>query len=243
MNYILILGASSGIAEATAREFARQGFGILLAGRNTDKLSVIQQDIEVRYEVPVSTYSFDAGDFKSHQAFWDKLPHRPEVTLCAFGYLGEQEKAQTDWEEAQQIIEANYTGAVSVLNVVAETYAKQGRGTIIGISSVAGERGRQSNYLYGSAKAGFTAYLSGLRNRLYKKGAHVVTVKPGFVRTKMTEGLELPKPLTAEPEQVAKAIFKAYRSKKDVIYTLPVWSMIMQNIRMIPESVFKRMNL
>ena len=243
MNYILILGATSGIAEATAREFARQGFGILLAGRDMNKLSVIQKDIQVRYELPVSIHAFDALDFDRHQAFWDTLPNRPDVTLCAFGYLGEQEKGQTDWQEARQIIEANYTGAVSILNRIAEAYAKQGRGTIIGISSVAGERGRQSNYLYGSAKAGFTAYLSGLRNRLYKKGVHVITVKPGFVRTAMTAGLDLPKPLTAEPEQVAGAIYKAYRSKKDVIYTLPVWRMIMQNIRIIPESVFKKMNL
>lgn len=243
MNYILILGATSGIARATAREFAGQGFGILLAARNTEKLTVIQQDLEVRYEMPVSIHAFDALDFNSHQAFWDRLPHKPDVTLCAFGYLGDQEKGQSDWEEARQIIEANYTGAVSILNIVAEDYARQGRGTIIGISSVAGERGRQSNYLYGSAKAGFTAYLSGLRNRLYKKGAHVLTVKPGFVRTKMTEGLNLPKPLTADPEQVAASVYKAYRSKKDVLYVLPVWNVIMKNIKMIPEGVFKRMKL
>lgn len=243
MNYILILGATSGIAEATAREFASKGFGILLAARKPDKLSVIQKDLEVRYEMPVSIHAFDARDYGSHQSFWNKLPHKPDVTLCAFGYLGEQEKGQTDWQEANQIIEANYTGAVSILNVIAEDYAQQGRGTIIGISSVAGERGRQSNYLYGSAKAGFTAYLSGLRSRLFKKGAHVITVKPGFVRTKMTEGLDLPKPLTAEPEQVASAIYKAYRSKKDTIYVLPVWSVIMKNIKMIPEKLFKRMKL
>lgn len=243
MNYILILGATSGIAEATAREFAGHGFGIILAARNTKKLTVIEKDLRVRYEMPVSTHAFDVRDFGSHQAFWDSLPHKPDVTLCAFGYLGEQEKGQSDWEEARQIIEANYTGAVSILNIVAGSYANQGRGTIIGISSVAGERGRQSNYLYGSAKAGFTAYLSGLRNRLYKKGAHVLTVKPGFVRTKMTEGLDLPKPLTADPAQAASSIYKAYRSKKDVLYVLPVWGVIMKNIKMIPEAVFKRMKL
>lgn len=243
MRYILILGATSDIAKATAHVFARNGYGIQLAARKTDKLEVIARDLEVRYEVPVSIHPFDATDYDSHPQFWKKLSPKPEVTLCAFGYLGKQEKGQTDWQEARQIIEANYTGAVSILNQVAESYAQTGNGTIIGISSVAGERGRQSNYLYGSAKAGFTAYLSGLRNRLYKSGAHVLTVKPGFVRTSMTEGLELPGPLTAEPEQVGKAIYKAYRAKKDVIYTLAVWQLIMQNIRMIPESVFKKMNL
>lgn len=243
MNYILILGATSDIAKATAHAFAENGFGIQLAARKTERLEVIARDLKVRYDVPVSVHKFDATAYDEHSAFWSKLSPRPIVTLCAFGYLGKQEKGQAEWQEAKQIIEANYTGAVSILNQVAETYARMGSGTIIGISSVAGERGRQSNYLYGSAKAGFTAYLSGLRNRLYKSGAHVLTVKPGFVRTGMTEGLDLPGPLTAEPEQVAKAIYKAYRAKKDVIYTLPVWQLIMQNIRMIPESVFKKMNL
>jgi decaprenylphospho-beta-D-erythro-pentofuranosid-2-ulose 2-reductase len=243
MNYILILGATSDIAKATAHVFAANGYGIQLAGRKTDQLEVIARDLRLRYEVPVSIWPFEATDFNKHNAFWNSLSPKPEVTLCAIGYLGAQEKGQADWEEARRIIEVNYTGAVSILNHVAESYARLGKGTIIGISSVAGERGRQSNYLYGSAKAGFTAFLSGLRNRLYKSGAHVLTVKPGFVRTRMTEGLELPALLTAEPEQVAKAVYKGYRAKKDVIYTLPVWQLIMQNIRMIPESVFKKMNL
>lgn len=243
MKYILVLGATSDIAKATAHEFARRGYGIQLAARNSEKLEVIAKDLEVRYHLPVSCHAFDALDYESHRDFWRKLPQRPDLTLCAFGYLGNQEKGQTDWQEARQIMEANYTGAVSILNIVAQAYEEQGYGTIIGISSVAGERGRASNYLYGSAKAGFTAYLSGLRNRLYKKGVHVLTVKPGFVRTKMTEGLDLPGPLTAEPEQVAKAIYKGARAKKDVVYTLAMWQLIMQNIRLIPESVFKKMNL
>ena len=243
MKNILILGATSDIAIACAHEFARNGYGIQLAARKQDKLKVIARDIEVRYQMPVSCHSFDALDYDSHSAFWKKLPQRPDVTLCAFGYLGMQEKAQEDWKEARQVIDTNYTGAASILNVVARSYEEQGRGSIIGISSVAGERGRQSNYFYGSAKAAFTAYLSGLRNRLYKKDVHVLTVKPGFVDTKMTEGLDLPGPLTAQPEQVARAIYKANRSKKDVIYTLPVWQLIMQNIRLIPEGLFKKMNL
>lgn len=243
MNYILILGATSDIAKATAHVFAANGYGVQLAGRKTDQLEVIARDLRLRHEVPVSIWPFEATDFSKHNAFWNNLSPKPVVTLCAIGYLGAQEKAQVGWEEAQRIIEVNYTGAVSILNHVAESYARLEKGTIIGISSVAGERGRQSNYLYGSAKAGFTAFLSGLRNRLYKSGVHVLTVKPGFVRTRMTEGLELPALLTAEPEQVAKAVYKGYRAKKDVIYTLPVWQLIMQNIRMIPESVFKKMNL
>jgi decaprenylphospho-beta-D-erythro-pentofuranosid-2-ulose 2-reductase len=243
MNYILILGATSDMAYATAREFAHRGWGLLLAGRNEQQLAVLRDDLQTRYNVPVHALAFDAADFSSHAGFYAQLPHAPEVTALFFGYLGEQERGQQDWGEAKRIIDANYTGAVSILNLVANDYEQKKRGFIIGVSSVAGERGRKSNYLYGSAKAGLTAYLSGLRNRLAAAGVHVLTVKPGFVATRMTEHLKLPKPLTATPEQVGKAIYKAYQRKTNVLWVLPVWRLIMQNIRLIPESVFKKMNL
>lgn len=243
MNFILILGATSDMAYATAREFAGRGWGIILAARNQQRLQVLKNDLEARYNVPVQAVAFEAADFSSHEQFFLTLTEKPAVTAVFFGYLGDQQKAQIDWEEAKQIIEANYTGAVSILNIVANAYEQNKAGFIIGVSSVAGERGRKSNYLYGSAKAGLTAFLSGLRNRLYHSGVHVLTVKPGFVATRMTEHLKLPKPLTASPEQVAKAIYAAYKKRKDVLYVLPVWRLIMQNIRMIPETVFKKMNL
>jgi short-subunit dehydrogenase len=132
---------------------------------------------------------------------------------------------------------------VSILNVVANEFEKLNDGLIIGISSVAGERGRQSNYLYGSAKAGFTAYLSGLRNRLFKSNVHVMTVKPGFMKTRMIEGIKTPGPLTASPEIAARKIFKAAQSRKNVVYILPVWRLIMFIIRSIPEGIFKKMKL
>jgi short-subunit dehydrogenase len=160
-----------------------------------------------------------------------------------FGYLGDQSKAETNWEEARRIIDTNYTGCVSILNVVAEAYAKKGAGTIVGISSVAGDRGRQSNYIYGSAKAGFTAYLSGLRNRLFKQKVNVITVKPGFVNTKMTAGLKLPPGLTAQPDQVAKRVGAAVSSGKSVVYVLPIWALVMLVIRCLPEFIFKRLKL
>jgi short-subunit dehydrogenase len=130
-----------------------------------------------------------------------------------------------------------------LLNTVAARMELRGSGAIIGVSSVAGDRGRASNYVYGSAKAGFTAFLSGLRNRLTKKGIRVMTVKPGFVRTKMTEGMKLPNPLTATPSEVGQAVVKAWQKKRDVIYVRPVWWVIMTIIRAIPEVVFKRLNL
>lgn len=243
MNYLLILGATSDMAYATAREFAKRGWGLILAARSTDQLEVLKGDLEARYNVPVQTVPFEATDFGSHSSFYSSLSNKPLVTALFFGYLGEQQKGQKDWSEAKQIIDTNYTGAVSILNVVANEYEANKAGAIIGVSSVAGERGRKSNYLYGSAKAGLTAYLSGLRNRLSAVGVQVLTVKPGFVATRMTEHLQLPKLVTASPEQVGKAIYKAYDKKKDVLYVLPVWQLIMQNIRMIPESIFKKMNL
>ena len=243
MHNVLILGASSDIAQAIAQIFAEKGYGLILAGRNTDQLDIIGKDLNIRHEVPVSVQPFDAMDFASHAAFYENLKEKPLITVCVFGYLGEQATAQTDWKECEKIIHTNYTGAVSILNIIAEDYAQKQEGCIAGISSVAGERGRQSNYVYGSAKAAFTAYLSGLRNRLYKKGVHVVTVKPGFVNTRMTEGLDLPKPITAQPQQVAKDVYNAVVKKKNVIYSLGIWRLIMLIIRNIPEAVFKRLNM
>ena len=168
---------------------------------------------------------------------------KPEITICVFGYLGENEKARTEWNEAEKIIHTNYTGAVSILNVVSDFYITRKSGTIAGISSVAGERGRQSNYLYGSAKAGFTAYLSGLRNRLFREGVHVASVQPGFVYTRMTENLKLPPLLTAKPDDVAVAVYSAVSQSKNVIYVKWFWRWIMLIIKSIPEFMFKKMKL
>ncbi len=157
--------------------------------------------------------------------------------------LGDQHEAEQNWLQCKHIINSNYTGAVSILNVIANDFERRKKGVIVGISSVAGERGRQSNYLYGSAKAGFTAYLSGLRNRLFHHGAHVVTVKPGFVRTKMIEDIRTPGPLTASPKQVALSVSSAIRKKRNTVYVLSIWSLIMFVIKLIPETIFKRLKL
>lgn len=243
MPTVLILGAGSDMAVAIAREFAGNKYDIQLAARNQASLSALEQDLRIRYGVLTSAYAFDATDFNSHPAFYNALPVKPDITIAVFGYLGSQEKGQSDWNEASRILHTNYTGAVSILNVVAEDYAARGTGTIVGISSVAGERGRQSNYLYGSAKAGFTAYLSGLRNRLFHNGVHVLSVQPGFVYTRMTENLKLPPLLTAQPQDVAKDIYKAVKAKKNEIYTKWFWRYIMLIIKSIPEFMFKKLKL
>jgi short-subunit dehydrogenase len=157
--------------------------------------------------------------------------------------MNDNEKAVREWNESLLTINTNYTGAVSILNIIAEDYCGRLQGTIVGISSVAGNRGRQSNYIYGSAKSGFTAYLSGLRNKLYHQKVHVLTVLPGFVYTKMTEHLKLPKMLTARPEEVAGAVYQGVVKKTDIIYVKWFWRWIMLIITSVPEGIFKKKKL
>lgn len=243
MPSVLLLGANSDMAIAIARKYAQKGYEIILASRNQEALQPLAEDIKIRYKVPAKTIVFDALDFAGHKNFYQQLGVSPDITVCVFGYLGEQEKAENDWAESEKIIQTNYTGAVSILNIIATDYAEKKNGVIAGISSVAGERGRQSNYIYGSAKAGFTAYLSGLRNRMYKYNVHVITVLPGFVNTKMTAELNLPPMLTASPQQVADAVEKAIRRKQNVVYVKWFWKWIMKIIKSIPENMFKKKNL
>jgi decaprenylphospho-beta-D-erythro-pentofuranosid-2-ulose 2-reductase len=243
MPTVLLLGASSDIGYAIAEKFAAHQFGVQLAGRSLPHLQTLQSDLNIRFNVPVSIHSFDAVSFSTHHSFYEQLNPKPDITICAFGYMEDNEKAFADWAITENIIHTNYTGAVSILNIIAADYASRKTGIIAGISSVAGERGRQGNFIYGSAKAGFTAYLSGLRNRFYPDGVHVLTVLPGFVKTKMTAGLSLPAKLTATPEQVAVDVFKAIQKKKNIIYTKWFWKWIMLIIKNIPESIFKKKKL
>lgn len=243
MSTVLILGATSDMAVAIAKKFASEQYALQLAARNLDQLQVMRADLSIRYNMACTVHAFDALNFNSHQAFFDQLNPKPDVTVCVFGYMGENEAVRQKLQETLTTIHTNYTGAVSILNVAGTYYAANRKGVIVGISSVAGERGRQSNYIYGSAKAGFTAYLSGLRNRLVQDGVHVVTVLPGFVYTRMTEGLKLPKPLTAKPSEVADAVYKAVQNKKNVVYVRWMWRWIMLIIKSIPELVFKKLKL
>ncbi|HIC77555.1 MAG TPA: SDR family NAD(P)-dependent oxidoreductase, partial [Sulfurovum sp.] len=165
MSYVLIVGAKSDIAKAVAREYAKNGYNIYLAGRGVEELESFATDLTVRSNCKVERLELDILDYSGHQAFYDALAEKPLGVVVAVGYLGKQEKAQKDFDEAQKIMDSNYTGVVSFLNVIANDFESRRSGFIVGISSVAGDRGRKSNYIYGSAKAAFTAYLSGLRNR------------------------------------------------------------------------------
>ncbi len=243
MATVLVLGATSDMAIAIAKKFASERNNIILAARNIEQIKSLQSDISIRYGVLCTAVEFNATAFNTHAAFFEALNPKPEITICIFGYLGENEKARRDWKETETIIQTNYTGAVSILNVAALYYERLKQGTIVGISSVAGERGRQSNYMYGSAKAGFTTYLSGLRNRLFKENVHVVTVLPGFVYTKMTEELNLPQLLTAQPSEVGSAVYRSVINKTNIIYVRWFWRWIMMIIKLIPEPIFKKLKL
>lgn len=243
MSWLLVLGAKSDIGRAIAHKFAKNKFDIILAARDAIGLAGDAKDLEIRYGVKAGTLEFDAADTGSHTRLFGNMDPEPLGVVCVVGHLGDQQKAEQDFTETKKIIDANYTGCVSILNIFANSFEKRKTGFIIGISSVAGDRGRQSNYIYGSAKAGFSAYLSGLRNRLSRSGVNVITVKPGFVATKMTEGLDLPPLLTAQPEEVANDIYNAWEKGKDIIYTKWFWRYLMFIIRNIPERIFKKLKL
>ena len=240
---VLILGARSDIGKAVAHKFAALGHSVQLAARHASALEADKTDMELRYGVSVSLHEFDALATETHEAFVGELPELPRVAVCAVGLMGQQAENEHDVAAAARVMRSNYEGPASILAILANRFENRGSGTIVGISSVAGDRGRATNYVYGSAKAGFTAFLSGLRNRLAKRGVHVVTVLPGFVATQMTEGMDLPAKLTAEPSEVADAIARAVERKKDVIYVRPIWRLIMLIIRNIPERLFKRMKI
>ncbi len=241
---LLILGANSEIAYSLAKEFARvEHAAIYMASRDTEVLEKKAADMKIRFGVEAEALFFDALNPSSHREFYESLNPKPDGVILAFGYLGDQKLAQNHFDEAQRIVDINLTGAICILEIIAADFERRGHGFVIGIASVAGERGRQSNYIYGAAKGGLAIYLSGLRNRLCKRNVRVMTVLPGFVKTKMTESLELPEKLTASPEQAAQDIFRAYKKGKDIVYTRWFWRWIMLIIKLIPEIIFKRLSL
>lgn len=241
----LVLGATSPIGRAVAEEYARSGLAIGLAAREVEEAERIAADLRIRYGVKAQGFAFDACDFQGHEALLDEveaLLGPIERALFATGYMGEQAESEQDFEAARRVIEVNYSGAVSLLEALARRMGERREGSIIGIASVAGDRGRASNYIYGSAKGAFALYLQGLRNRLAKQGVHVMTVKLGFVDTRMTFGMETAIPV-ASPKAAGAAIVGAERRGVDVFYYPRFWRGIMAVIQAIPERVFKRLSL
>jgi decaprenylphospho-beta-D-erythro-pentofuranosid-2-ulose 2-reductase len=240
---LLLLGGTSDIGRAAALRFARAGFRVMLASRNEEEGRRNADDIAARTGVTVTPYRLDILETERFGSFLDGLPTLPDVAVCVVGELGDQVRAQSDPAHAAMVLRTNFEGPALLLGLLAERFLARGSGTIVGVSSVAGDRGRGSNYVYGAAKAGFTAFLSGLRNRLAPEGVRVVTVIPGFVRTRMTAGMRLPPVVTAEADEVGRAILAASQRGGDVIYVRRIWRPIMTVIGHIPERVFKRLRL
>jgi len=245
MRKILIMGATSAIAEATAREFARRGDALMLVGRNAERLQAIAADLKLRGAALAEVRVLDAREVDAYPALLDDATRSLgglDTALIAHGTLSDQAQCQLD---AARMLEEFRINALSVMVLcthLANRFEAQGQGTIAVISSVAGDRGRQSNYVYGSAKAAVTAFSSGLRQRLYPKGVRVVTIKPGFVDTPMTAAFKKG-PLWASPPAVGKTIAQAMIRGTPVVYTPWFWWGIMAIIKAIPEFVFRRLKL
>ena len=241
---LLLVGATSDIGHAVALRYAGAGWRVVLCARDTEAAARNRDDLAARTGAAVTLLRLDIRETDTFAALLDGLPTLPDTVVCAVGELGEPARTQADPDAAARVYAVNFTGPALLLGMLAERFAARGGGTLVGISSVAGERGRGSNTAYGAAKAGFTAYLSGLRNRLARSGVRVVTVKPGFVRTRMTRGMRLPPALTADPEAVGAAVYRAAEIRPaDVVWVRPVWRLVMAVIRAIPEPVFKRLTL
>lgn len=245
MQKILIIGATSAIAEACAKRFAAQGHSLFLLARNTERLESLAQDLRVRGAKAVHCATFEANALDSHQALLEQVKtelNGLDRVLIAHGTLSDQQACEQSVELTLQELQTNALSVIALLTLLAGHFEEQRHGCIAVISSVAGDRGRQSNYIYGTAKGALSIFLQGLRNRLQKSGVQVLTIKPGFVDTPMTASF--PKgPLWASPEKVALDIDKAIEKKKDVLYTPGFWTLIMFVIRSVPETLFKRLSL
>lgn len=241
---MIVLGSNSDISLAFVEKVLKEGQRfplVYLFTSNVDKTMKLARHIEAKYDQKCEIVEFDLTKNNN----FDAIAHvESDLLFCASGFLGKNsEEGLYDLNNTIRIVEINYSKLIHLINFFAQKMEVKGKGTIIALSSVAGERGRQSNFIYGSAKAGFTTYLSGLRNYLYHKKVHVMTVIPGFMETEMTADIHTPKPLTAQPTQAANIIYKAYKKKRNIVYVTFVWWGIMMIIRNIPEFIFKKLKM
>ena len=244
-----MLGATSSIGRAIARAFAARGAALLLAGRDLGELESSAKDLSIRYGVDALALRFDALDFESHDALVRALERAGapggaalEGVVVVYGDMPEQAAVQRDFDLARQAIDVNYASVVSLFERLAVRFEERGHGFLCALGSVAGDRGRQGNYLYGSTKAGLATYLDGLRVRLAKAGVRVVTVKPGFVDTPLTYGRPGIRG-AASPERVARDVLRGIDRNRRVVYTPGVWRLIMLVVRSLPDALFRRMTI
>lgn len=246
MKRVLIIGATSAIAGACARLWAEQGSELFLVARNAEKLEQVAADLRIRGARAVATHCLEATDIAAHPAMLESCLaalQQIDIALIAHGTLPDQRACEREVDEALREFANNATSVIALLTLLANQFELQRCGSLAVISSVAGDRGRPSNYLYGTAKAAVSTFCEGLRARLFKVGVHVITIKPGFVDTPMTQGLPLPAALVAKPEQVAQRIVKGIERRVATLYTPGFWALIMLIIRTIPQPIFKRLNL
>jgi decaprenylphospho-beta-D-erythro-pentofuranosid-2-ulose 2-reductase len=245
MRRIFIFGATSAIAEATARRFAVGGHRFFLAARDRSRLEALADDLRVRGAARVATAAADALDFDRHHALVNAAFEALgglDTALIAHGTLPDQKSCEESFEAARRAFEINALGVMSLLTHFANRFEAQGFGTIAVLGSVAGDRGRQSNYVYGAAKGAISVFMQGLRNRLHRRGVHVLTIKPGWVITPMTAAFRKGI-LWVNPQRIASGIYTAIENNQDVVYLPWFWSPIMRLIRTLPESIFKRLRL
>ncbi len=241
----LIFGATSAIAQQTARLWAARGADLFLVGRSQDKLAAIAADLKVRGAANVFARAADLDRVSEHDAILDEAAQqlgRIDRVLIAHGVLGEQPAAEQDFEQVRRIFQTNCASTLSLLTAVANRMSEQGGGAIAVITSVAGDRGRPSNYVYGASKAAVSVFLQGLRGRLHSRGVRVIELKPGPVDTPMTGHMEKSW-MFSRPEAVAAGIVHAFEGRRDVVYLPWFWRWIMLGIRVMPERVFNRLSL
>ncbi|WP_018971568.1 SDR family oxidoreductase [Rudaea cellulosilytica] len=246
MKKILIIGATSAIAEVTARIFAARGEALFLVARNAERLQAIKADLDVRGAVRTATATLDVADVAAQQAIIDQAERELgglDIVLIAHGTLSDQGECEKSVAALRREFEVNALSTMALLTILANTFEARRTGTLAVISSVAGDRGRQSNYVYGAAKAAVTAFLSGLRQRLAKSNVDVLTIKPGFVDTPMTANVANKGALWAKPDAVAAGIVRAIDKRRNVVYLPGFWALIMLVIKHIPEAIFKKLKL
>lgn len=248
MQKILIIGATSAIAEAFARRCAARGDALFLVGRKAQRLDAIVADLRVRGAAQVDAYVMDAADRTAHAPMLAAVDSAfgagsaIDVALIAHGTLPDQKACEASVELTLREIDTNGLSVIALATLLGARFEAQGRGALAVIGSVAGDRGRQSNYVYGAAKGMVALFLQGLRNRLSRQGVQVLTIKPGFVDTPMTAAFKKGA-LWAQPDDIARGILAALAAKKDVVYLPGFWRLIMLIIRLIPERIFKKLSL
>ena len=240
---VLILGATSDIGMSCAYKFAQEGFNLQLTSRDLFKKEFLNFITELNDKIDITKYELDILDYDSFDKLVGGLKVLPDIVICCVGDLGVQIADQNDKRKISTMVKVNFEGPMILLEKFAFLFEKRGNGAIVGISSVAGERGRASNYIYGSAKSGFTTFLEGLNHRFARTEINVLAVLPGFVDTKMTSHLDMPKLLTASTTKLANAIFNALVKKKSKIYYFPIWRFIIFLIRILPIKIFSKLKI